>query len=79
MAKLAFTKLGLKTNNQIKTVLFNEQEIEVKSTSDMYYRIDIPKGVNAGDVLTVTIINASGTDGTDVALGDNFIALSKFS
>jgi hypothetical protein len=30
MAKLAFTKLGLKTNNQIKTVLFNEQEIEVK-------------------------------------------------
>ena len=30
MAKLAFTKLGLKTNNQVKTVLFNEQEIEVK-------------------------------------------------
>ena len=30
MAKLAFTKLGLKTNNQIKTILFNEQEIEVK-------------------------------------------------
>lgn len=30
MAKLAFTKLGLKANNQIKTVLFNEQEIEVK-------------------------------------------------
>ena len=30
MAKLAFTKLGLKTNNQIKTIQFNEQEIEVK-------------------------------------------------
>lgn len=57
--------------------IMTEQKIEVRSTSDMYYRIDIPRGVNAGDMLTVTIINASGTDGTDVASGDNFIALSK--
>jgi hypothetical protein len=30
MAKLAFTKLGLKTTNEIKTVEFNGQNIEVK-------------------------------------------------
>lgn len=30
MAKLAFTKLGLKVNDEIKTVEFNEQIIEVK-------------------------------------------------
>lgn len=30
MAKLSFTKLGLKPNNEIKTIEFNEQIIEVK-------------------------------------------------
>lgn len=30
MAKLAFTKLGLKVNDEIKTIEFNEQTIEVK-------------------------------------------------
>jgi hypothetical protein len=30
MAKLSFTKLGLKPNNEIKTINFNEQTIEVK-------------------------------------------------
>ena len=30
MAKLAFTKLGLKTNTNIETFEFNEQTIEVK-------------------------------------------------
>lgn len=30
MAKVAFSKLGLKLNNEIKTVEFNEQTIEVK-------------------------------------------------
>ena len=30
MAKLAFSKLGLKVNNDVKTVEFNEQTIEVK-------------------------------------------------
>lgn len=30
MAKLGFTKLGLKPNNEIKLVEFNEQEIEIK-------------------------------------------------
>lgn len=30
MAKLAFTKLGLKPNNEIKTICFNQQTIEVK-------------------------------------------------
>ena len=30
MAKLAFTKLGLKVNDEIKTIEFNEQAIEVK-------------------------------------------------
>ena len=30
MAKVAFSKLGLKVNNEIKTVEFNEQTIEVK-------------------------------------------------
>ena len=30
MAKVAFSKLGLKINNDVKTVVFNEQTIEVK-------------------------------------------------
>ena len=30
MAKIAFTKLGLKTNQEIKTIQFNGQDIEVK-------------------------------------------------
>ena len=30
MAKVAFSKLGLKVNNEIKTIEFNEQTIEVK-------------------------------------------------
>ena len=30
MAKLAFSKLGLKVNNDVKTINFNEQTIEVK-------------------------------------------------
>lgn len=30
MAKVAFSKLGLKVNNEIKTIKFNEQIIEVK-------------------------------------------------
>ena len=30
MAKLAFTKLGLKVNDEVKTIEFNEQAIEVK-------------------------------------------------
>ena len=30
MAKVSLTKLGLKTNQEIKTIIFNEQEIEVK-------------------------------------------------
>lgn len=30
MAKIGFTKLGLKQNNDIKTISFNEQNIEIK-------------------------------------------------
>lgn len=30
MAKLAFSKLGLKTNNQVVNIIYNEQTIEVK-------------------------------------------------
>ena len=30
MAKLAFSKLGLKTNNLVTNICFNEQEIEIK-------------------------------------------------
>ena len=30
MAKVSLTKLGLKTNQDIKTITFNEQDIEVK-------------------------------------------------
>lgn len=30
MAKIAFTKLGLKMDQEIKTIKFNEQEIEIK-------------------------------------------------
>jgi hypothetical protein len=30
MAKVSLTKLGLKSNQDIKTITFNEQDIEVK-------------------------------------------------
>ena len=30
MAKIAFTKLGLKLNKEIKTIIWNDQEIEIK-------------------------------------------------
>ena len=30
MAKIAFTKLGLKLNKEIKTIVWNDQEIEIK-------------------------------------------------
>ena len=52
MAKLAFTKLGLKANNQIKTVLFNEQEIEVKQYLPINNKLE----------LISNVINASHDD-----------------
>ena len=30
MAKVSFTKLGLKTNQEVKTIEWNEQIIEIK-------------------------------------------------
>lgn len=54
-----------------------EQMIELQSTSDMYYKILIPEGVKPGDELTISIINTSAQDGTDIEKGDNFIALTK--
>ena len=30
MAKVSFTKLNLKANNEVKTITWNDQEIEVK-------------------------------------------------
>lgn len=54
-----------------------EQMIELQSTSDMYYKILIPEGVKPGDELTISIINTSAQDGTEIEKGDNFIALTK--
>ena len=51
--------------------------IPIKSTADMYYPIAIPEGVTTGDELTISIINNSGLDGTEIEKGDHFIALTK--
>ena len=47
-----------------------EKKIPISSTSDMYYRIEMPKAVKEGDTLTVTVLNSSETE-------NNFIALTK--
>ena len=59
------------------TAVRTEKIIPIQSSADMYYRIDLPEGVTTGDELTITIINNSGLNGTDIKEGDNFIALSK--
>jgi hypothetical protein len=41
MAKLAFTKLGLKVNDEIKTVKFNEQDIEVKQYLPVNEKLEV--------------------------------------
>ena len=41
MAKVAFTKLGLKVNSDIKTVVFNEQNIEVKQYLPVSDKLDL--------------------------------------
>jgi hypothetical protein len=52
MAKVSLTKLGLKVNQDIKTISFNGQEIEVKQY--------LP--VNEKLILIGNIINASHDD-----------------
>ena len=41
MAKLAFTKLGLKINDEIKTIEFNEQAIEVKQYLPVNEKLEV--------------------------------------
>lgn len=41
MAKLAFTKLGLKVNDEIKTIEFNEQVIEVKQYLPVNEKLEV--------------------------------------
>lgn len=41
MAKLGFTKLGLKPNNEIKMVEFNGQEIEIKQYLPIEEKLDL--------------------------------------
>jgi hypothetical protein len=41
MAKLAFTKLGLKINEEVKTVEFNEQTIEVKQYLPVNEKLEV--------------------------------------
>lgn len=52
MAKLAFSKLGLKVNNEIKTIEFNEQTIEVKQYLPVNDKLE----------LISNVINASADD-----------------
>lgn len=52
MAKVAFTKLGLNVNKDIKTVRFNEQDIEVKQYLPVNTKLE----------LISNVINASADD-----------------
>lgn len=45
MAKLAFTKLGLKKNDDVKTILFNGNEIAVKQYLSMDEKVDLVSSV----------------------------------
>lgn len=48
MAKVAFSKLGLKKQNEIKTVIINEQEIEVKQYLPINEKLDLITRVLSG-------------------------------
>lgn len=52
MAKVTFTKLGLKTNKDIKTIIWNDQEIEIKQYLPVNEKMD----------LITRIINNSSSD-----------------
>lgn len=41
MAKIAFTKLGLKTNKEVKTLMFADQEIEIKQYLTINEKLDM--------------------------------------
>ena len=45
MAKLSFTKLGLKKNDEIKTVVWNEQTIEVKQYLPINNKLELISNV----------------------------------
>ena len=45
MAKISFTKLGLKLNNPIKTIIFNEQEIEVEQYLPINKKLELISNV----------------------------------
>ena len=45
MAKISFTKLGLKLNNPIKTITFNEQEIEVEQYLPINKKLELISNV----------------------------------
>lgn len=45
MAKIGLTKLGLKVNDEIKTVTFNEQEIEVKQYLGVQDKLELISNV----------------------------------
>jgi hypothetical protein len=45
MAKVSFTKLGLKVNQEIKTIKFNEQDIEVKQYLPVNEKLELMSNV----------------------------------
>jgi hypothetical protein len=45
MAKVSFTKLGLKVNQEIKTIKFNEQDIEVKQYLPINEKLELMSNV----------------------------------
>ena len=45
MAKISFTKFGLKLNNPIKTIIFNEQEIEIEQYLPINKKLELISNV----------------------------------
>lgn len=41
MAKIAFTKLGLKSDKEVKTIIWNDQEIEIKQYLPVNEKLDM--------------------------------------
>ena len=70
-------KIQVIVSKNSDTAVEAKTPIELMSTADMYYRIDIPAEVKEGDEITVTIINNSGLNGTNIEEGTNFVALTK--
>ena len=67
MAKIAFSKLGVKLNNQIATITFNNQTIEIKQYLPLKEKMDIVNNI----VEKAISINPNYYNPAEIAIAEN--------